>query len=110
MILVHSHIRKTDPFLCSFRSPLLATPPSAENALKCCQDLGLVEADIVAHSLGCKIATIMRDEGFGGDDCKCVYVSPNNQELDGSLDYVLGVLRKLGGTDDAERAERALGR
>lgn len=82
---------------------------SAEVALEACREMGLMEVDIVAHSLGCKIATIIRDEGLGGDDCKCVFVSPNNQDLDGSLDYTLGVLRKLGGSERAEEAERALG-
>ena len=92
-------------------TPLSATyRKNAEIALEVCREMGIMHSsDVVAHSLGCKIATIMREQGFGGDDCKCVYVSPNNQELDGSLDYVLGVLRKLGGSERAQEVERALG-
>ena len=85
---------------------------SAEVAMEVCGELEFGgEVDIVAHSLGCKIASIMIDEGLESfkDGCRCVFVSPNNQELDGSLDYVLGVLRKLGGAGGEARLEQTFG-
>ena len=79
----------------------------ASFALQVCKEFNLGDrVDVVGHSLGCKIATLMVEEGLQCNRAVCI--SPNNQDLEGSLEFVVKLIRKLGGTDQISQTTATL--